>query len=184
MRDDILIGDTPKARRRRGRLNGVQSAGRLWKHFALADIDGLVTAEWLAQASAGTLVRNPWDRLVSYYVWLRAQRFDHPAVALAARVDFGAFLRDPGMQAAIRAGRYGHYKCDSAGQERFQLFIRLEAFEQDAAPLWGHLGFRLDLPLVNASSRAPDYPASYTSDLARLAESLCEEDITRFGYRY
>ena len=43
MRDDILIGDTPKARRRRGRLKGAQVAGRLWKHSTLADIDGLVT---------------------------------------------------------------------------------------------------------------------------------------------
>ncbi|MEM9788337.1 MAG: Type II secretory pathway, pullulanase PulA, partial [Pseudomonadota bacterium] len=31
-RDDILIGDTPKAQRRRGRLRHLQTPGRLWKH--------------------------------------------------------------------------------------------------------------------------------------------------------
>ena len=41
MKDDILIGDTPKALRRRRRLKGAQAAGRLWKHSTLADIDGL-----------------------------------------------------------------------------------------------------------------------------------------------
>ncbi|MBC7181700.1 MAG: Type II secretory pathway, pullulanase PulA, partial [Roseovarius sp.] len=35
--EDILIGDTPKARRRRARLKGVQARGRLWKHSTLAD---------------------------------------------------------------------------------------------------------------------------------------------------
>ena len=40
MKDDILIGDTPKAKRRRHRLKDVQTAGRLWKHSTLADIDG------------------------------------------------------------------------------------------------------------------------------------------------
>ena len=43
MKDDILIGDTPKARARKGRLVGVKSAGRLWKHSTLSDIAGLVT---------------------------------------------------------------------------------------------------------------------------------------------
>jgi hypothetical protein len=42
MKDDILIGDTPKARRRKGRLKGASTAGRLWKHSRLSDIAGLL----------------------------------------------------------------------------------------------------------------------------------------------
>ena len=42
MKDDIMLGDTPKARNRRRRLDGAQAAGRLWKHSTLADLDGLV----------------------------------------------------------------------------------------------------------------------------------------------
>lgn len=63
--DDILIGDTPKAIRRRGRLKGVAVAGRSWKHSTLADIDGLVDRAWIAQAFRVTLVRNPWDWMVA-----------------------------------------------------------------------------------------------------------------------
>ena len=43
-KDDILIGDTPKAQRRRKRLKGAVTRGRLWKHSTLADIDGLLPA--------------------------------------------------------------------------------------------------------------------------------------------
>jgi len=59
MKDDILIGDTPKARRRRKRLKGVRSAGRLWKHSRLTDICGLVAPDEIERFFVFTLVRNP-----------------------------------------------------------------------------------------------------------------------------
>ena len=62
MKDDILIGDTPTAKRRKGRLRNVETAGRLWKHSRLVDIPGLLTAEEIRSFFVFTLVRNPWDR--------------------------------------------------------------------------------------------------------------------------
>ncbi len=32
MKDDIMLGDTPKAQKRRRRLKDVTTRGRLWKH--------------------------------------------------------------------------------------------------------------------------------------------------------
>jgi hypothetical protein len=183
MRDDLMMGDTPKARLRRGRLKGLPSAGRLGKHSGLADIDGLVSSGWIEQAFVFALVRNPWDRLVSYYHWLRGQSFNHPAVRAAQGNEFAQFLADPGTQASIRAHPYGRY-VQTGGKEQCSLFIRLEAFHRDAAPLWDHLGFELDLPHLNASPRVVDYTQYYTSDTRHLVESLCHEDIGRFGYSF
>ncbi len=183
MPDDILIGDTPKARRRRGRLKALQAAGRLWKHSTLADIDGVMPQAWMDQAFIFTIVRNPWDRMVSYYHWLRVQEFDHPAVLAAQRYSFAEFLALSGMQAAIRAHPYGSY-VRAGGQERCRLFIRLEAFAEDAAPLWDYLGFQLDLPLLNASPRSAGYEQYYDAETRRLVKSLCGEDIGRFGYTF
>ena len=73
--DDIIIGDTPKAKQRRKR-----SAGRLWKHSTLRDIDGIVDSSAMQDYFVVTIVRNPWDRMVSYYHWAREQSFDHPVV--------------------------------------------------------------------------------------------------------
>lgn len=184
MRDDILVGDTPKARRRRRRLDGVRTRGRLWKHSMLADIEGLVSAQDLDGLFAFTLVRNPWDRLVSYYRWLRAQRFDHEAVRLARDLDFAGFLAHPHTQASLRAAPYGRYMTDARGRERADLYIRLERFDEDAAPLFAHLGFRFELPRVNASDRDRDWRGYYSDETAALVGDLCAEDIGRFGYGF
>lgn len=184
MKDDILIGDTPKARRRRKRLNGAQAAGRLWKHSTLADIDGLVPSGMIADAFTFTLVRNPWDRLVSYYHWLRAQRFDNPAVRLAQDLDFSGFLGTPHVQVDLRHWSCGRYMRDATGVERCRVFLRLEHLERDAEPLWTHLGFIPDLPHVNRSDRAQDYRDHYTQGDSALVADVCAEDILRFGYRF
>ncbi|KAJ55213.1 hypothetical protein ACMU_15775 [Actibacterium mucosum KCTC 23349] len=184
MADDILIGDTPKAQRRRGRIKGLHSAGRLWKHARLADIEGLVSAEWIAQAFVFTLVRNPWDRVVSYYHWLRMQSFDHPAVKLARDQDFSGFLNHPHTRRSLEADSYGHYVTAPDGTER-GCFVRLEYLEQDLAPVWDHLGFNLwPIAPTNASDRPRDYRTAYSAPDSELLAKICAEDIARFGYSF
>lgn len=184
MKDDLMLGDTPKAAKRRRRLKDAQAAGRLWKHSTLADIDGLIGPEELAGMFTFTLVRNPWDRTVSYYHWLRRQGFDHAAVHLARSTDFAGFLSDPAMQASLLGWPASRYMRDVTGAERCSAFIRLEHLEEDASPLWDHLGFRLTLPHVNLSERASTYHDAYTPELQEIVARCCAEDIARFGYTF
>ena len=185
MKDDILIGDTPKARARKGRLNGVQAAGRLWKHSTLADIAGLVTEAEMATFYTFTLVRNPWDRMVSYYHWLRGQAFAHPAVGLAKSHDFRGFLHHPQTQTSVRLWPYAAYMRDGAGVERASLYARLEHLEADLAPFEAHLGFRVTpLKRANESGRARDWRGFYSDADAALVGEMCASDIARFGYGF
>jgi hypothetical protein len=182
--DDIMVGDTPKARKRRRRVRDVQTHGRLWKHSSLADIAGLVPDETLSGLFAFTLVRNPWDRVVSYYHWLQDQRFDHPAVTLAQELDFEAFLERPEVTQAFRAWPARAYMTRADGQEQCSAWIRLEHFEEDSAPLCAHLGFSPDLPQANASARDRDYRAYHTTRTRQIVADCCGEDIARFGYAF
>ena len=184
MADDVMIGDTPKAIKRRGKIKGITAHGRLWKHSTMADIEGLASAEEIADFFTVTLVRNPWDRLVSYYHWLQAQGFDHPAVQLAKTHDFSGFLAQPSIQASFRQWPARRYMTDLRGVERASLYVRLEAFEQDIKPFEAHLGFGLELPIVNQSKRATGWRDYYSESDRALVASLCSEDISRFGYEF
>ncbi len=182
MKDDVLIGDTPKAVRRRGRLKGVQTSGRLWKHSTLADAEGLITRDEMTDFMVVTMVRNPWDRIVSYYHWLQAQRFEHPAVKLAQALDFSEFLNHAHTQSGLRANPYAHYVTDGAGRICDTLFARLEHWQDDLEPFAQHLGFRIDLPRANVSDRRRDWRGYYSDADAGLVAKLCQADIARSGY--
>ncbi|WGW05516.1 sulfotransferase family 2 domain-containing protein [Tropicibacter oceani] len=182
-RDDILIGDTPKAQKRRGRVKKLTARGRLWKHATLADIDGVLTPDQIDAMTCFTLVRNPWDRMVSYYHWLQAQRFDHTAVTLAQTLDFAGFVRHEHTRTTLKAWPYARYMTDANGVEQAAVYLRLEKLDQDLAPLAERLGIPLEIPHANKSNRRA-YQSYYTDDLVDVVADTCAQDIARFGYGF
>ncbi|MEO0390268.1 MAG: sulfotransferase family 2 domain-containing protein [Pseudomonadota bacterium] len=184
MKDDMMLGDTPKSRQRRRRLKDAATRGRLWKHSTLADIDGLLAPGLLEQMFVFTLVRNPWARMVSYYHWLQVQQFAHPAVGLARRLSFADFAQHPQITTSWRASPARHYVTDAAGQERCHAFVRLEHVQTDLAPVEAHLGFALTLPHLNQSGAPQDWRSLYTPAARAAVTEACAEDIARFDYRF
>lgn len=184
MKDDILIGDTPKAVRRRGRLKTLQASGRLWKHSTLADIEGIVSRAEMAKMFVFTLTRNPWDRLVSYYYWLRGQGFSHPAVGLAQSLEFSDFLHHPTILSAFTAQPISAMTTDRAGTNHADCVVRLEYWDVDIAPVVTHLGFDIALSRVNASVRDRDYRGYYTRADVDLVAKACAADILAGGYTF
>ena len=184
MKDDILIGDTPKAAKRRRRFKDAQTHGRLWKHSTMSDIEGLIGQDEMERYFTFTLVRNPWDRAVSYYHWLRSQSFDHPAIVLAKGEDFSGFLSHPLTWRTLKETPARFYMTDVRGQEICDAYIRLEYLAQDAAGLADHLGFPLHLQKINQSHRKKDYRSYYSDTDASFLAEICAEDIARFGYEF
>lgn len=179
MADDILIGDTPKAHRRRGRLKELNAAGRVWKHSTLRDMEGVLSDADLSEMLVFTLVRNPWDRMVSYYHWLQAQTFVHPAVTAAKSLEFRSFLRERQVQESFRLAPAASY-VDRAPAP---VFVRLEHLAQDLAPIEAHLGFKLEIGHQNASDRGA-YGLYYDVETQAIVEDICAQDIAQFGYRF
>ncbi|APG46622.1 sulfotransferase family 2 domain-containing protein [Phaeobacter porticola] len=184
MADDMMLGDTPKALHRRRRLQGIETRGRLWKHSTLGDIEGLVPDARLRGLFAFTLVRNPWDRVLSLYHWLRAQGFNHPTVPLAKTLNFDAFACHPMILSGLRSTPASAYMRHADGAVQCDLFIRLEQFATDAAPLFDHLGFELQLPRANVSERPRAWQDSYSDAARKAVAEVCAEDIAQFEYSF
>lgn len=180
MRDDILIGDTPKAVRRRGRLKDLAPRGRLWKHSRLADIEGILTPDEIARMFVFAIVRNPWDRMVSYYHWLRGQGFDHPAVVAAKAMPFADFVMDADIGESFRRHPYASYVAGG----RDPIFIRLERLAEDLAPFESLLGFALEMPQANRTERDRDWRGYYDPATRDRVAAICADDIARFGYGF
>lgn len=162
----------------------METRGRLWKHSTLADIDGLIAPGEMDAMFCFTLVRNPWDRAVSYYHWLREQSFDHAALHLARALVFDPFVRHPHTRAAFAAQPAAHYMTDVTGRDRADAYVRLEHLDADLAPVEALLGFALDVPRGNRSDRDPDWRRYYTETCAAAVAEACAEDVARFGYRF
>ena len=182
--DDILIGDTPKAVKRRSRVKNVKTAGRLWKHSTLADAEGVITRADMADLFTFTLVRNPWDRMVSYYYWLQTQTFSHPAVTLAKSTTFTGFINTRQTATVLSAHPYSSYMTDGAGKVHADLYVRLEHLAEDMEPLAKHLGFNLDMPIANQSARPRDWRGYYSDADAERVAKLCARDIAAHGYEF
>lgn len=179
--DDIFVGDTPKAQRRKHRLKGLNARGRLWKHSRLSDVDDL--AEMPDPVFIFTLVRNPWDRMISLYRWAQKQGFLHPMVQAAQDLSFEGFLADAAMQSLLRRDRAIDYVTDREGQVCCDAFVRLENLATDLAPVEDHLGFRLAMPKPKRSGQAR-MSQSYTAETKAIVAELFADDIQRFGYSF
>ena len=185
MKDDVLIGDTPKAKNRRKRYKSIKTSGSLWKHSRLTDIYGLVSQEQIESYSVFTIVRNPWDRLVSYYHWLKSQKFDHPAVKCAHENSFPEFLSDPMTRRSLHNDAAKYYVSDRNGADRCDLYLRLEFLQQDIRLLEQRLDMKLAiLPHDNRSDRDMDYAGYYDTQSKDVIGSVFAEDIEKFNYSF
>ena len=182
--DDILIGNSPKSHLKWQSNDG---SGRfLWKHSTLADTEWLISPEQLQYFFTIALVRNPWDRIVSSYSYLRSQRWGVPSVQLARSMDFSSFLNHPFVRTNTAIwNSCASYLTDPRGVEQASLYIRTEQIEADILPFETHLGVRLTpLERLNTSQRSSDWREYYSDADAALVADLCRSDIERFGYGF
>lgn len=179
MKDDILIGDTPKAKARRKRQRSQFPDVRMNKHAKFPTASKM--AEEASSYYCFTLVRNPWDRLVSYYHWLRAQSFSHTAVKQAQTLAFSEFIHQPAIVASLKLNSYASYMRGADNPH----FLRLEYLETDLVPLWDHLGFSLSpIGRMNASERTKDYRSYYSDADAEHVCLVLAADVQQFDYSF
>ncbi len=121
-----------------------------------------------------TVVRNPWDRLVS---------LNHYLIGHGKAVSMTILLAMVGHRT-----RRAHLLCPT--QELWfnapiPHVLRYERLDEDWPAFCHEAGIeRGPLPRINGSTRDPDYRTYYTDEEAARVGELCRWEVERFGYEF
>jgi len=137
-------------------------------------------------------VRNPWDRLVSTYFFLKSggvnemdRRF--AAEELTGYDSFAAFVE--GWLSEKNIWSWVHFKpqhyfiCDAALRVRMDFVGQTENIAADFRTLCERLGMAADLKWINRGAYNP-YGDYYTDALRDRVATVYDDDIKIFGYRF
>ena len=136
-------------------------------------------------------VRNPWDRLVSTWSFLRKGGMNEPDRAWADRhlskySDFDSFVRDglgrPEVQSWIHFRPQADFILAPDGTVMVDFVGRYERIGEDFSIIARRLGVREALGAHNHSDHAP-FASYFTPTSAGIVASVYARDIDAFGYQ-
>jgi hypothetical protein len=137
-------------------------------------------------------VRNPWDRLLSAFTFLKRGGLndldrDFAKAHLSRFPDFESFVRDGLSDPMIR--NWVHFRpqhqfvCDASGKNMMDFTGRFERLEDDFALIASRLGLDSSLPARNRGPRI-DYRTVYPKELVEVVGDIYSEDGRIFGYTF
>ncbi|HET7851985.1 MAG TPA: sulfotransferase family 2 domain-containing protein [Methyloceanibacter sp.] len=167
------------------------------KHRTALELRALYGDEVWASCFKFAFVRNPWDRLVSWWSMIDAMR---PNLAssqvnpfqrfiLTRATTFAEFLLNCDEVVEDHDGRKHIFQnqIDYLADERGTLLVdyvgRFETLHEDALYIAERLGLSASLPHLNPSRHAP-YARYYDRALALLVAKRYAPDIEAFGYSF
>lgn len=156
------------------------------RHMSAREIRDLVGEGRWQRAFKFAFVRNPWDRLVSWY-HMCAQAAAPNAFAAFVRAHAPSFNDFLGLAATEMGARTARNQLDyvtsPAGEVIVDFIGRYETLGDDFSRVRERLGIRGELPSANRSQHT-DYRDYYTEITRNLVAERFARDIGFFGYEF
>ena len=137
-------------------------------------------------------VRNPWDRLVSSYFYLRqggsgGRDQEWSERYLADYGDFdsfvGGWLNKENIWSWVHFKPQHYFVCDAGFRMRMDFVGRLETISADFRYICDRLCIAAELKRANPSAHR-HYSEYYTDELRERVAAVYAEDIAIFGYQF
>ncbi|MFQ6027525.1 MAG: sulfotransferase family 2 domain-containing protein [Dehalococcoidia bacterium] len=166
-----LLGRIPQEERKQWRAAN-------WQHLSVEGVKQKITEPSWDDCYSFTFVRNPWDRLVSFYEYSRGARSDPNSVQYG-RPPLPSF--EQWVDEAPPLSQMWYLK-DADGQIPLDFVGRFETLEADFAQVCAALGRpKVGLYKMRASSRG-DYRDYYDPALRKKVAEKYAEEIEVFQY--
>ena len=123
-----------------------------------------------------TIIRNPWDRIVSAYAFL-SPNFGK---ILGTFDEFVVKLKNPDF--TLREPRLFRSQTDLISQP-VDYILKFENLSEDFKIIQEYLGCHDSLPVLNTTEH-PRYQDYYTEKTKKIIQEIHYEDIEKFNYKF
>lgn len=139
-----------------------------------------------------TFVRNPWDRLLSAYIFLKKgglNEMDHTWAEehLSQFETFEQFVvewvNEENVWSWVHFVPQCHFICDDSGSIKMDFVGRQENMSADFDVVKKRLGIDVELPVLN-KTRLRLYHDEYTDETQEIVAKVYARDIELFDYQF
>ncbi len=151
------------------------------KEFFHGHVNLLEDFDILNKYKTFAFVRNPWDRVLSWYKLLTKD------VAKDKKFSFEDYILnfEEFNNAKIHSFRPCQYDYIYKDKKKCIDYIgKFENYEKDLKDIFSKFGISIDsIPNINGTDHKK-YQEYYTPKMAKHIEEICHKDIEEFGYKF
>ena len=130
-----------------------------------------------------TVVRNPYDRIVSQYASMRRRPDLREFIGMDEHAEFKRYLELIAKKTHVQWMPQTAFLQDEEGNQIVSEIGRFERLADYSRELFARLGIQTVLPHANASSRQP-LEAYYDDEARAMVASLYSGDLRALGYSF
>ena len=154
-------------------------------HYPVMVLEQLIPSQIIRKAEKMMVIRNPWDRMVSWWEYTKHHHPHH-------KLNFSDWLRGKRMRIASDGTflmSQGHFHL-SMKPEDVETWIpyyalNFDMLDRDWKKFCENTGVDIELPYKNQSAEKRHYTEVYeTWDDVNLVQNLFIEDIETFGWKF
>lgn len=189
-RQDIIFVHIPKTAGTSIRyamgFNEMNKSQNIRNHYTAKEIINLIGIEKWNSAFKFSFVRNPWDRLYSFYSFRlmkgrikdKIYKDSFRAWVLSELVD-----RDPKSKKRFNLIPQTAWLIGPQNNIQMDFIGRFENLAEDYKKLCSLISFDSELPKMNKSIRANNYKLKYDPELEEIVAQYYQSDLDYFGYK-
>lgn len=148
---------------------------RFLQHLSLEHYSKILSSNEWANLIKVSIVRNPWDRLVSFYEY---NLQSHGRMGTK-----GKSFKDWFYKRSISPTLIPYISVNNQIPNNLRL-IRFEKYSEDMDSFFTDIGLKFDRKVHEKKTKRLSYRSYYTSKMQRDLEKECEKDIEYFNFTF